>query len=63
METAILHVQRVKLNDNQWVIQDHSIETTINKLHDYKRTLLKEVATETCISRIEGKNEISAKKK
>ena len=53
LETAILHAQQVKLNDIKWVIQDHTIEAIIDKLHGYEPILLIEAAAETRISQIE----------
>ena len=58
LETAILHAQQVKLNYNKWVIQDNTVEATIDKLHGYEPILLKEADVETRIARIEGKNGI-----
>ena len=62
LETAILNLQQVKLNHNKWVIQDNTVESTIDELHGYEPILLKETAaTETRIAQIEGKNGITPK--
>ena len=63
LETAILDSQRVKLNHNKWVIQDNTVESTIDELHGYEPILLKGAAAEKRIAVIEGKNGINAKAK
>ena len=63
LETAILNLQRAKLNHNKWVIQDNTVESTIDELHGYEPILLKEVAAEKRIAAIEGKNGINPKAK
>ena len=42
LETAILQSQRVKLNEMEWVIQDHPVEDTITKLAELEETFLRE---------------------
>ena len=63
LETAILDSQQVKLNHNKWVIQDNTVESTIDELHGYEPILLKEAAAEKRIAVIEGKNGIITKTK
>ena len=63
LETAILNSQQVKLNHNKWVIQDNTVESTIDELHGYEPILLKEAAAEKRIAVIEGKNSINPKTK
>ena len=56
LETAILDFQQVKLNHNKWVIQDNTVESTIDELHTYEPILLKEAAAEKRLAAIEGKS-------
>ena len=63
LETAILDSQQVKLNHNKWVIQDNTVESTINELHTYEPILLKEAATKKPLVTIEGKNGTTQKTK
>ena len=56
LETAILDSQRVKLNHNKWVIQDNTVESTIDELHTYEPISLKEAAAEKRLAAIEGKS-------
>ena len=46
-ETAILQSQHVKLNEMEWVIQDHLVEDTITKLAGLEETLLREARLES----------------
>ena len=41
LEQAILDFQQVKLHHNKWVIQDNTVESTINEIHGYAPILLK----------------------
>ena len=50
LETAILHLQQVKLNHNKWVIQDNTVEATTDKQHGYEPIQLKDAAVETRIA-------------
>ena len=63
LETAILNSQQVKLHHNKWVIQDNTVESTINELHGYEPILLKEAAAEKRLAAIEGKNGTTQKTK
>ena len=59
----MFHSHRVKLNNNEWVIQDNTAQTTIDDFHGYEPILLKEAATETRIAQIKGNNSIVTKPK
>ena len=63
LETAILQCQRVKLNEIEWVIQDHSTEATITKLAGLEETLLKEARQESRTVKIEAKCGIASLKR
>ena len=63
LETAILQRQRVKLNEIEWVIQDHTVEDTITKLAGLEETLLKEAPTKSRTVKVEAKIDITSSKR
>ena len=63
LETVILDSQWVKLNHNKRVIQDNTVESTIDELHTYEPILLKEAAAKKRLAAFEGKNGTTQKPK
>ena len=63
LETAILQSQHVKINEMEWVIQDHLVEDTITKLVGLKETLLREARQESRTVKIEAKWGIASLKR
>ena len=62
LETAILQSQRVKLNQMEWVIQDHLVEDRITKLAGLEEILPKGAHQESPTIKIEAKCGIASLK-